>query len=59
MKVLGLKSVVSIGNSSFLVRKLSKNEISLESLKDRKITKFGLSDILENLRLGTLKVERV
>jgi hypothetical protein len=56
MKVLGLKSIVKIGSSKYLVEKIEKKGITLVN---KGPTLFALSDILENLKLGTMTVEKV
>lgn len=58
MKVLGLNSQVKIGTTKYLVKKISKNGLEIEDNK-KSTTLFSLNDILENLNLKTMLVEKV
>lgn len=57
MKLLGLNSIVKIGSSTYKVESISKKGISLANANGS--TLFALSDIEENLKLGTLVVQSI
>ena len=58
MKVLGLNSQVKIGTTKYLVKKISKNGLEIVDNK-KSTTLFSLNDILENLNLKTMLVEKI
>lgn len=57
-KVLGLNSVIKCGSVSYSVSKISNKEITITDSKNSK-TVFSLADFLENLRLGSMTVDKV
>lgn len=58
MKVLGLNSKLKIGSSKYLVKKISKQGVEIQD-DNSSITLFSLKDIVENLNLKTMSVEKV
>ena len=55
MKILGLKSVVKIGNTKYSVIRIEKKGISLRDVQGR-ITIYDLTSLEENLANGVMSV---
>jgi hypothetical protein len=56
MKILGLKSVIKCGSVHYVVEQITRKGVTLSG---KTKTVFALSDILENLKLKTMVVEKV
>lgn len=56
MKVLGLNSLVSLGDMIYKINKIDRKSISLVNTKSGRETIYELKDLEDNLNSGVMKV---